>query len=254
MVIHRCAFTRSVYGPRWPGWPPPPLRYRDRIDERTLISRSALRYAAGFVVLAMLVEATDFDRLNAFAVRHLQPFAAGKGHPRLNAVAELVVSPAAPTTAALVIVALAAWLWLKRRRAEALAWPAALVAAYAVELGSKLVIGQHRSGVWHGYGLTLDSSFPSGHMLRAILLTGAVSALWPRLRRPLVWWCAAVAVCLLVSGWHLPTDIVGGILAGLALQRWAQAVAIRRPVWWWASSPLRPAAPAVDPPSTSDMR
>jgi membrane-associated phospholipid phosphatase len=206
------------------------------------------------VVLAVLVEATDFDRLNSFAVHHLQPFATGKGHPRLNALAELVVSPAAPTTAALVIAALAAWLWLRRRPAEALAWPAALVAAYAVELVSKLVIGQHRSGVWHGYGLTLDSSFPSGHMLRAILLTGAMSALWPWLRQPLGWWCAAVAVCLLVSGWHLPTDIVGGILAGLALQRWAQTVAVRRPAWWSPSSPSRPAAPAADPPGTSDSR
>jgi membrane-associated phospholipid phosphatase len=206
------------------------------------------------VVLAVLVEATDFDRLNSFAVRHLQPLATGKGHPRLNALAELVVSPAAPTTAALVIAALAAWLWLKRRRAEALAWPAALIAAYAVELVSKLVIGQHRSGVWHGFGLTLDSSFPSGHMLRAILLTGAVSALWPRLRRPLLRWCAAVAVCLLVSGWHLPTDIVGGILAGLALERWARAVGIRRPAWWSTSSPSRSAAQAADPPRTSESR
>jgi hypothetical protein len=133
------------------------------------------------------------------------------------------------------------WLWLNRRPVDALAWPAALVAAYAVELGSKLMIDQHRSGVWR-LRLTLDSSFPSGHMLRAILSTGAVSALWPWLRRPLAWWCAAVAVCLLVSGG-------GGVpagerlasahryrprhLAGLALQRWAQAVANRRPAWWW---------------------
>jgi membrane-associated phospholipid phosphatase len=176
------------------------------------------------VVLAVLVEATDFDRLNSFAVRHLQPFA-GTAHPRLNTLAELVVSPAAPTTAVVVTAALAAWLWLKRRPVDALTWPAALVAAFAVELVSKLVIDQHRSGVWHGYGLTLDSSFPSGHMLRAVILAGAVSTLWPWLRRALAWWCAAVAVCLLVNGWHLPTDIVGGILAGLALQRWAEAVA-----------------------------
>jgi len=61
---------------------------------------------------------------------------------------------------------------------------------------------------------------------RAILLTGAVPALWPRLRRPLTWWCAAVAVCLLVSGWHLPTDIAGGILAGMALYYFAKAYSL----------------------------
>ena len=30
-----------------------------------------------------------------------------------------------------------------------------------------------------------------------------------------------MAGCLLVSGWHLPTDIAGGVLAGLALASWA---------------------------------
>ena len=34
-------------------------------------------------------------------------------------------------------------------------------------------------------------------------------------------WCVAVAGSLLVSGWHLPTDIAGGVLAGLALAGWA---------------------------------
>lgn len=200
------------------------------------------------MVLAVLVQATDFDRLNSFAVHHLQPLASGRGHPTLGTLAELVVSPASPTSAALVMAVVASLLYLRGRRAEALAWPAALLAAYAVELACKLLISQHRSGVWHGFGLTLDSSFPSGHMLRAILLAGAISALWPWLRRPLTWWCAAVAVCLLTSGWHLPTDIVGGILAGMALVRLAESSGVRRPAWRPASPS---AAPAADPPRTS---
>ena len=44
------------------------------------MSRSTLGYAAAFVVLAVLVEVTDFDRLNQFALDHLQPIAQGKGH------------------------------------------------------------------------------------------------------------------------------------------------------------------------------
>jgi len=44
------------------------------------MSRRTLGYAVAFVVLAVLVEATDFDRLNQFAVDNLQPVAAGKGH------------------------------------------------------------------------------------------------------------------------------------------------------------------------------
>ena len=44
------------------------------------LRRRALLYAAAFVALAVLVQATDFDRLNSFAVQHLQPIAGGKGH------------------------------------------------------------------------------------------------------------------------------------------------------------------------------
>ena len=186
------------------------------------MSRRTLGYAAAFVVLAVLVQATDFDRLNQFAVDNLQPVAAGKGHPRLNSLAELVVSPGSPAFSAVLIGVAAALLLARRRPRAAFAWPAALVAALVIEVVCKLLINQHRSGIWHGFGFTFDSSFPSGHMLRAILVAGACAAVWARLRTPLAIWCVAVAGCLLVSGWHLPTDIAGGILAGLALASWAR--------------------------------
>jgi membrane-associated phospholipid phosphatase len=185
------------------------------------MSRRTLGYAAAFVALAVLVQATDFDRLNQFAVDNLQPVAAGKGHPRLNSLAELVVSPGSPAFSAVLIGAAAALLLARRRPRAAFAWPATLAAALVIEVVCKLAISQHRSGIWHGFGFTFDSSFPSGHMLRAILVAGAWAAVWARLRTPLALWCVTVAGCLLVSGWHLPTDIAGGILAGLALASWA---------------------------------
>src|SRR5262249_44841836 len=99
-----------------------------------------------------------------------------------------------------------------------------------VEIVSKLVVSQHHSGVWQGYGLTFDSSFPSGHMLRAVLVAGALTAVWPSLRTPLRWWCGVVAICLLITAFHRPTDIVGGLLAGIALRVWAEDVSAgRRP-------------------------
>ena len=180
-----------------------------------------LGFGAAFLALAALIQATDFDRVNSFAVDHLQPWAGGKGHPRLNNLADLVVSPAAPATTVVLIGLGALYLWARGRRRAALAWPAALLMAFAVEILGKVVVSQHRSGAWHGFGLTFDSSFPSGHMLRAILLAGAATAVWHALRLPTACWCAAVAVCLLISGFHLPTDIAGGALAGLALASWA---------------------------------
>jgi membrane-associated phospholipid phosphatase len=117
------------------------------------------------------------------------------------------------------------------------AWPLAYLAAIVIEVICKLLIEQHRSGVWHGFGLTFDSSFPSGHMLRAILITGAVSALLPRLRPLLAAWCVAVGICMLLTGFHLPTDIVGGILAGMALATAAEAAGVRP-----SSSPSSPSS------------
>jgi membrane-associated phospholipid phosphatase len=178
------------------------------------------------VVLAALVDITDFDRLNAFAVRHLQPLAGGHGHPRMRAWTEVLISPAGPVIATLVIAGAAICLLARRRNRAAAAWPAALALSLGVEIVCKLVVGQHRSGIWHGFGVTLDSSFPSGHVLRAILIAGAVAAVIPALRLALGLWCAAVAVCLLANGWHLPTDIAGGILAGMALYYFAQACSI----------------------------
>jgi membrane-associated phospholipid phosphatase len=177
-------------------------------------------------VLAALVDITDFDRLNAFAVNHLQPLAGGNGHPRMLEATAVLVSPAGPMISALVIAAASICLLVRGQSRAAAAWPVALALALVVEVVSKLVVGQHRSGIWHGFGVTLDSSFPSGHMLRAILITGAVAAVIPALRVALGLWCAAVAVCLLVNGWHLPTDIAGGILAGMALYYFAQACSI----------------------------
>ncbi len=194
------------------------------------LRRRALLYAAAFAVLAVLVQATDFDRLNSFAVRHLQPIAGGKGHPSLRSLAETLITPADTSIATVVIVLVAGILFVHGRRREAVAWPLALVGAVAVEIVCKLLISQHRSGLWAGYGFTFDSSFPSGHMLRAILMAGAMMAVWPMLRRALELWCIVVAICLLATGWHLPTDIAGGVLAGMSLLCWARSEGASQPV------------------------
>jgi membrane-associated phospholipid phosphatase len=200
--------------------------YRLSVPRRSALNRRALWYATAFVVLAALVDITDFDRVNSFAVHHLQPLAGGNGHPRMRAWTEVLISPAGPMITALVIAAASICLLARRRNRAAAAWPAALALALVVEIVSKLVVGQHHSGIWHGFGLTFDSSFPSGHMLRAILIAGAVAAVIPALRVALGLWCAAVAVCLLINGWHLPTDIAGGILAGMALYYFAQSYSL----------------------------
>ena len=209
------------------------------------------------MVLAALVDITDFDRVNSFAVHHLQPLAGGNGHPQMRSWTEVLISPAGPMITAIVIAVAAICLLAQGRSRAAAAWPAALGMALVVEIVCKLVVGQHRSGIWHGFGLTFDSSFPSGHMLRAILITGAVAAVIPAVRIALGLWCVAVAVCLLINGWHLPTDIAGGILAGMALYYFARGYSLTpRTAASPASSSPYPGtvAPVPDPPGTYGSR
>ncbi len=224
------------------------LVYRLWVPRRSALTRRALWYAAAFVALAALVDITDFDRLNTFAIHNLQPLAGGNGHPRMREWTEALISPAGPMIAAIVIAGAAICLLTQRRTRAAAAWPAALGMALVVEVVCKLVVGQHNSGIWHGFGLTFDSSFPSGHMLRAILVTGAVAAVIPALRVALGLWCVAVAVCLLINGWHLPTDIAGGVLAGMALYYGAQALSLtpRTAASPSSSSPYGTVAPVPD--------
>ena len=67
----------------------PLLVYRLSVPRRSALDRRALWYSAAFVALAALVDITDFDRVNAFAKRNLQPLAGGNGHPRMRAWTEV---------------------------------------------------------------------------------------------------------------------------------------------------------------------
>ena len=218
------------------------------------IPRATVWWSAAFVVLGVLVQATDFDRLNSFAIHHLEPLAPGHGYALLSGLAEAVVSPGAPLASAVIIAGAAGMLWIRGLRREAVAWALTLPAAIMVEIVCKLLIQQHRSGVWQGFGLTFDSSFPSGHMLRAILIAGILSALWPALRVWLGVWCGAVAVSMLLTGFHLPTDIAGGIMAGMALATAAEAAGVRRSTSPPSPSSSPPAAEARDLQGTVGSR
>ncbi len=74
-------------------------------------------------------------------------------------------------------------------------------------------------------GIPGMNSFPSGHCLRAVLLTGVLAiALWPRARWGKVMVVLAVGVYWMMAGWsrlylgvHWPIDVWGGYLLGIAV-------------------------------------
>ncbi len=106
----------------------------------------------------------------------------------------------------------------------------ALVATTLVEIAIKFVLPQ--APIPGDVGRLPDPSFidfdtphpyPSGHMLRAVLLLGVVYALWPnRLVRLFVLLAlAGAAGARVYLGTHWPSDVLGGALLGLTGLLWA---------------------------------
>lgn len=91
----------------------------------------------------------------------------------------------------------------------------ALVAAVAVEVLCKETLDRPALHQGALHIVPFDSSFPSGHALRATLVAFALTSVRPRLRGVAALWLAASLALLLLAGWHTPSDLLGGVTLGL---------------------------------------
>ena len=198
-----------------------------------MFRRSAALLAGTYVVLATLFALDAFGRFDQWAVDELMPggrFSAreqGFGDslvPLLHAgwgsgwavAANIVTLPAG------FLISFAITAVLSRRLALV------LLGAVAVEGLSKGVLSG--PALYHG-GLHIaafDSSFPSGHALRAVIVGGAAALLWPRFRALAIGWTVTAIALLLLAGWHTPTDIAGGVVLGLLALLGARAAGALR--------------------------
>jgi len=137
-------------------------------------------------------------------------------HPVGVGVAQVVTLPG-QAVLSLLLVLLAAWRLRERGRpGAAMLWPAAWLIAVAVELVLRHTLTRpalYRGGV---HLTAFDMSWPSGHALRCALVAAALATAWPRLRAALAAWLGAVAVLLVLAGFHTPTDVAGGLLLATA--------------------------------------
>jgi membrane-associated phospholipid phosphatase len=180
---------------------------------------AAVLLTGAYAALAALFAVGAFRRLDQWAVDHLMP---GSEFRRvesglLDAIVPLlhagwgngyaVAANLVTLPASLVISFVLAGL-VSRRLAVA------LVAAVAIEVLCKTVISG--PALFHGalHIVAFDSSFPSGHTLRTVILAGAVALRRPQLRALAAAWAVAAIVLLELAGWHTPTDIAGGVVLG----------------------------------------
>lgn len=202
----------------------------------TVRLRGAAACAAGLAVVAALVQARATRGIDRFSLDRLRPLP-GDGW-------QLLALPADAVVAVVLVLVLAALVWRRDGLRPAWPWPAALAVSLAVEVAGKRWISQIRFADAERIGslVSLHGSFPSGHVCRSLLLAGMAVWLWPRLRRPAIAFVAYMAVVVVLTGMHVPSDVAGGLLLGGCLLLLAWELAARG----------RPRAP--EPPGSGGVR
>jgi membrane-associated phospholipid phosphatase len=191
-----------------------------------------------FATLAALVANGHFDGLDRYGVEHwmpgLKPESARHTIPPVEGVFlpfELDPSPwwkrlldtamyPASILVSITVFSIGCWvLWRRGQRAAAVVWGAGWFVVNAIEVGVKWAVAKPPLFfVADGTPFHLrafDHSFPSGHMVRAILLTAFVLYVWRRAGLVLLVWACVMPVCLVAASWHVPSDVIGGLVFGV---------------------------------------
>ncbi len=183
----------------------------------TLAAFAALSAAAGAGLLRNLDQ-------------RLLRLAQARSSPELDALGSALSAPGRAELSSAALAALALWLYARGRGRLGRRLLVALVATTLVEIAMKFVVPQgplpgdvERVPDPSFVDFATPYPYPSGHMLRAVLLLGVVYTLWPnRLVRLIVLLAlAGAAGARVYLGTHWPSDVLGGALLGLAGLLWA---------------------------------
>ena len=198
--------------------------------------------AVAFAALAVLVAHGSLTRIDQWAIDHamanahragtaptlgdgLVPLLGAHWDSWLDVVANIVTAPASLLLSLLIVSAGVLELRRRGRPRAAAAWAAAWLAGNLVEWLCKSTL--ERPALYrHGLHLSaFDTSFPSGHTIRSLLIVAVVATVWPARRLWAAIWAAATIVLLEVDALHTVSDLAGGMLLTVLLVSAARAAA-----------------------------
>jgi len=211
---------------------------RDRARAAAPTRRAAVLLAclaAGLAVLTALVAEGGLTRLDQYSVDHFMPWLNPRSHAKSpmpgyyqpfglhtttwSKLLDLWTYPCSLLISLLVVIGAAVALWRRFGPVVALLPAAAWVVGNGIEVIGKGTIVRPAlyGGARRIHIVGFDTSFPSGHMIRGIVVAFAISLVFPRMLRWAAFWAVLVAPALVLQAAHTVSDVIGGILVGLIL-------------------------------------
>jgi membrane-associated phospholipid phosphatase len=201
-------------------------------------ARVALAALGGALVLVtVLVVSGVLTSLDQFSLDHLMPWLV-PGSPAGSATAgfyrpftlhsataikilDLWTYPCSVLVSGAIVGAVSVLLWRRLGTVAALAPAAAWVIGNAIEVvGKGVIVRPALYGTANGARIhvtAFDDSFPSGHMIRGVLVAGALTLAWKRANPWVLLWVLLVGPALVFQAAHTITDVLGGALVGVIL-------------------------------------
>lgn len=205
-----------------------------RSTTRPLLA-AALCWIAFVVVLGLAYGVGPVGRLDANALHGLMSL----NKPFFDSIGNLIVHSVDPLPLMAMLALLSLWAWTRGRRREAIAAVAMVAAANVTALLLQAVLAHPRFYSILGTNQVGAEAYPSGHATSAMSIALAAVLVAPERMRVAVAsgaaaYAFAVSISLLVLSWHLPSDVVGGLLVASAFFFCAVAAIRTR-----ASRPIR---------------
>ena len=146
--------------------------------------------------------------------------------PALTAIMVEMTYLGTGTVVMMIVIVVALFLWHTEHKHSARLLLAATAGNILLNGALKLVYHRQRPSVFEWQTTAVSSSFPSGHAMSATVVYGTVAYLvmrlqkhhWSRVLTALSTVLLIVLICLtrLYLGVHYPSDVIGGIIVGLA--------------------------------------